>query len=231
MGERWAGELGSADYLGTGYFSSEAQNSVRWLWYRKMTEGQNTLSIAGANQNVNALPTVKFDTTGEAQGASTVYDAGTSSTAYMVTDLTSAYDANIKRGIRFINGRKQVLLQDELTNVNAVTYWRMHTNATVTIDGANANLELNGKKLQIQLLNAPNNLQWQTLEPVRTADAPQLATGQEADQPNPGVTVLSLSIPAGTNTIQVLFNPQWSGFTNFQNPASVALDSWSLTSH
>ncbi|KAG8754651.1 hypothetical protein FRC14_004868 [Serendipita sp. 396] len=231
LGERWAGELGSADYLGANYFASEAQDAVRWLWYRKMTEGQNTLSIAGANQNVNALPAVKFDTSGTTQGATTVADISTDSTAYMTADLTSAYDANIKRGIRFINGRRQVLLQDELTGVNAVTYWRMHTNATVTIDGNTANLSLNGKSLQVTLIDPPANLQWQTLDPVRTDDAPQLQTGQEADQPNPGVTVLSLSIPAGTHTIQVLFNPQWDGFSDFQTPPTVALDSWTLTSH
>ncbi|KIM34528.1 hypothetical protein M408DRAFT_325905 [Serendipita vermifera MAFF 305830] len=233
LGERWAGELGSADYLGNGYFSSEAQDSVRWLWYRKMTEGQNTLSIAGANQNVNAQPVVKFDSSGTAQGSSTVMDIPTDSTAYMTADLSTNYGQNIKRGIRFFNGRRQVLLQDELAGVNAVTYWRMHTNATVTIDGNNANLSLNGKNLQVQLISPPTGVSWATVEPVRTADAPQLQTGQEADQPNPGVTVLSLSIPASadTTTIQVIFNPQWDGFSSFNTPALVALDAWSLTSH
>lgn len=233
MGERWAGELGSADYLGNGYFSSEAQDSVRWLWYRKMTEGQNTLSIAGANQNVNAQPVVTWGSSGTTQGSSTVADIASDSTAFMVADLSTNYGQNVKRGIRFFNGRKQVLLQDELNGVNAVTYWRMHTNATVTIDGNNANLSLNGKNLQVQLVSPPDGVTWQTLEPVRTSDAPQLGAGQEADQPNPGVTVLGLNIPAnaGTTTIQVIFNPQWDGFSSFTTPSVVALSAWSLTSH
>lgn len=235
MGQRWAGELGSADYLGTGYFSSEAQDSVRWLWYRKMTEGQNTLSIGGANQDVvNAAPVVRFESSGLTQGDSTVLDVPQDNTAYMTADLTTAYfGQNIKRGIRFINGRKQVLLQDELTGINATTYWRMHTNATIAIDtaGTTATLTIEDKTMQVVLLNPPTGLQWQNVGPVRTEDAPALATGQEADQENPGVSVLSLSIPAGTNSIQVLFNPQWEGFSSFQTPNPVALDNWSLTSH
>jgi hypothetical protein len=232
LGQRWAGELGSGDYDATGYFSSELQDSVRWLWYRKMTEGQNTLSMAGANQDVNALPVWQFGSTGDAQGPSTVMDISSNSTAFMTADLSTAYfGQSIKRGIRFINGRKQILLQDELTNTNATTYWRMHTNATITIDGNNANLSLGGQSMQVQLINPPSGVAWQNLQPVRTSDAPQLQSGQEADQPNPGVSVLSLSIPAGTNTIMVLFNPQWSGFSSFQTPSSVALADWSLTSH
>lgn len=35
LGQRWAGELGSADYLGDGYFSTgEGQDAQRWLYYR-----------------------------------------------------------------------------------------------------------------------------------------------------------------------------------------------------
>lgn len=231
LGQRWAGELGSGDYLGDGYFSSEAQDSVRWLWYRKMTEGQNTLSIGGANQNVDALPVVTWGSTGEAQASSTIMELPGSSTAFMVADLTTAYGQNVQRGIRFINGRRQVLLQDELTDVTETTYWRMHTNATVTIDGANANLSLGGKDLQVQLINPPDGVSWETLDPVRTDDAPQLQPGQDPDQENPGVTVLSLSIPAGSNTIQVLFNPAWDDFSDFQTPSLVPLSDWSTTSH
>jgi hypothetical protein len=234
MGQRWAGELGSADYLGDGYFSSEAQDSVRWLWYRKMTEGQNTLSIGGANQNVNAQPVVTWGSSGTTQGSSTVLDIPSDSTAFMVADLSTNYfGTSIKRGIRFFNGRRQFLLQDEITGANATTYWRMHTNATVTIDGNNANLALGGKQLQVQLISPPSGVTWQVVDPVRTADAPQLQTGQEADQPNPGVSVLSLSIPASTatTTIQVIFNPQWDDFSSFTTPSLVALSNWSLTSH
>jgi hypothetical protein len=138
---------------------------------------------------------------------------------------------NIKRGIRFINGRRQVLLQDEITNVQSTVSWRMHTNATVTVDGANATLQLGGKTLKVQISNPPSGVVFKKLDPVRTANAPQLQPGQQPDQPNPGVSVLAFDVPAGTNTIQVLFNPQWDGFSGFVTPSAVALDSWTLTSN
>ena len=92
MGQRWAGELGSGDYLSTGYFSSEGQDSQRWLYYRKRTEGQNCVLVGGQNQNVNAAPSAQFGTTGEAQGSSTVYTVSDSSTAYFTADLVTAYN-------------------------------------------------------------------------------------------------------------------------------------------
>lgn len=109
----------------------------------------------------------------------------------------------------------------------------MHTNATIDIDaaGTTATLSLGGKRLIAQFVNPPAGMRFQRLEPVRTTNAPQLNTGQAADQPNPGVSVLAFDIPAGTNTAQVLFNPQWDGFTNFRTPASVPLSGWSLDSH
>jgi hypothetical protein len=91
MGQRWFGELGSGDYLSTGYFSSEGQDSQRWLYYRKMTKGQNTLVVNNANQDVSALPSINFGSTGEAQGSSTVLNLTTNSTAFFTTDLTSTY--------------------------------------------------------------------------------------------------------------------------------------------
>ena len=54
LGTRWAGELGSGDYLSTGYFSNDTQESDRWLYYRKRTEGQNTVLVNKANQLVDA---------------------------------------------------------------------------------------------------------------------------------------------------------------------------------
>lgn len=92
MGTRWAGELGSGDYDSIGYFSSEAQDSQRWLYYRKRTEGQNTLLVNSDNQNVLAAPTCTFGTSNTTQPAdTTVFNITDGSTAYAVADLTSAY--------------------------------------------------------------------------------------------------------------------------------------------
>jgi hypothetical protein len=93
MGERWFGELGSAQYLSPGYFLSEAQDSQRWLYYRKRTEGQNTLLIDYANQNVNAQPQANFGSTGTKQGAAPSFNVEKDDTAFFWTDMTSAYNS------------------------------------------------------------------------------------------------------------------------------------------
>lgn len=93
LGTRWAGELGSGDYNSFEYFLSDAQDAVRWLYYRKRTEGQNTILVNKANQNVNAKPTIlSSGSTNDAQGSSTVYTVPDSSTAFWTADLTSGYN-------------------------------------------------------------------------------------------------------------------------------------------
>jgi len=91
LGTRWAGELGSSDYRSTSYFSNDTQESARWLYYRKMTEGQNTILINQANQNVLAAPTVKHDSSGTVQNSSTVVHIPKDSTAFWIADLSTAY--------------------------------------------------------------------------------------------------------------------------------------------
>ncbi|KAJ6509377.1 chondroitin AC/alginate lyase [Mycena vitilis] len=229
LGTRWAGELGSADYLSPNYFLSDVQTADRWKYYRKMTEGQNTILIDQSNQNVASLPTVKHDSSGTVQGSSTVMDVPSDSTAFWTTDMTSAYfnASSVKRGVRLLNGRKQVLVQDELT-ATAPVMWRMHTNATVTTNGASATLALDGKTMQVSILNPPTGAVFTTSDAKRFDTD---VTPPAPDQENPGVTVLIISLPAGEYNLQVLFNPQWNDGTTFVTPPSVALDSWTLTSH
>jgi len=106
----------------------------------------------------------------------------------------------------------------------------MHTNATVTANGASATLTLDGETMEVTILSPPDGAQFGTAAAERLASDP---TPPAADQENPGVTVLTITLPAGTYTLQVLFNPQWSGMSasDFVTPPTVALDNWSLTSH
>ncbi|EIW86869.1 hypothetical protein CONPUDRAFT_161502 [Coniophora puteana RWD-64-598 SS2] len=235
LGTRWFGELGDENYLVPGYFTSDAQDAQRWLYYRKRTEGQNTIMIDAGNQNVEAAPTVTFDTTNTTQGSTTVADISSDSTAYFVGDLTSAYfnTTSLKRGIRMINGRKQVLVQDEI-NAQASVMWRAHTNATVTLSNNNqtATLQIGDAQMVVELQNAPSGAAFSTMAAVRLPTDPPLPAGG-SDLPNDGVTVLAISLPEGSYTLEVLMSPQWPGMSSssYASPSSVALDSWSLTSH
>jgi hypothetical protein len=144
-----------------------------------------------------------------------------------------------------LNGRKQVLLQDDINSQDGFI-WIMHTNATVTIDsstGTTATLKIQDQTMVVSILNAPSGAKFTQQDAVRFQDDPPVASPQAGepsnqqqmnnDQPNPGVTQLMISLPAGTYSLQVLFNPQWAGMSQsaFVTPSSVPLTGWNLTSH
>ena len=102
-----------------------------------MTKGQNTIVLNGQNQKVDATPTINYASSGTTQGSSTVVDIPDDSTAFWIADLTSAYfdvyvllscpclvdcllmtdcpcSTSYSRGVRLLNKRRQVLIQDEM---------------------------------------------------------------------------------------------------------------------
>jgi hypothetical protein len=234
LGQRWAGQLCQENYLEPGYFSNETQNSVRWEYYRCGTQGQNTLLLDGANQIVDQSPSTNFDSTGEEQTALT-FTVPDTSAAYFWTDLTSTYGGtDIKRGMRLINGRRQILIQDEVTGSSNAAQWRMHTNATIALGSGNrqATMTLNGATMVANILGSAPSATFGTAQPTPTGTVDSPPAGG-TNSPNPGVTVLTIDVPAGTTTLEVLFNPQWEGMaaSAYATPSSVPLSSWSLTSH
>ncbi|KAF5381873.1 hypothetical protein D9757_007543 [Collybiopsis confluens] len=232
MGHRWAGELGDGNYNALDYFSNDTQGSGRWMYYRKMTEGQNTILVNKGNQDVSARPTILgYGSTNDTQGSSTIYDVASGSTAYWYANITSAYfdTSSLLRGVRFINNRTQVLVQDEITTAQSFQ-WRMHTNATVDVssDGKSATLTIDGDQMIVSILSPSSGAQFTTSDAVRFPSDP---TPPEPDQPNDGVKVLIIELDAGTYNLQVLFSPQWKNGASSVTPPSVDLTNWSLTSH
>jgi hypothetical protein len=139
-----------------------------------------------------------------------------------------------------LNGRRQLLIQDDIAGVPTGTdvQWRAHTNATVTIagNGTSASLALGGQTLTASILSGPSGAVFTTANPTRASQDPPVPTSssEDGDQPNPGVTVLVIDNPnGGSYSLEVLFNPQWSGLaaSDFVTSKNVAIDSWSLTSH
>lgn len=127
-----------------------------------------------------------------------------------------------------INGRKQILIQDEITS-SAAIQWRMHTNATITVDSPTAaTLALRGKTMKVSILSPTTGATFATSDAKRFTTDP---APPAPDQSNPGVKVLIVNMSAGTRNLQVLFDPQWNDGTTFVKPRSVALSSWTLTSH
>lgn len=163
---------------------------------------------------MTGIPTHQYGSTGESQDALD-YAPANSSTVFFTTDLSEMYNSttSAKRGIRYLNGRRQVLLRDEI-NTSGTIQWRMHTNATVTLSDNNmtASLALGGETL-VATLRSPSGAAFSTQEPAARLSSDPTTTvnnGQtwnmSPDQPNPGVTVLMIELAAGDQTIEVLFN-------------------------
>lgn len=138
---------------------------------------------------------------------------------------------SVKRGVRLLNARRQVLIQDEISAQGSVQ-WRMHTNATIAIDegATSVTLTLDGQTMKVSMLQPPSGAAFSRSDAVRFPTDP---TPPNPDQANPGVSVLIISLPAGDYTLQVLFNPQWSGMSasDFVTPPTVPLNNWTLESH
>ena len=86
-----------------------------------------------SNQIVDAIPSSYFEATTDTQNSS-VYSSDRTGTAYWVVDLTKTYaGTKIQRGVQILNERKQVLVQDEITNATEKSQWRIHTMASITL--------------------------------------------------------------------------------------------------
>ncbi|HEV2487253.1 MAG TPA: heparinase II/III family protein [Terracidiphilus sp.] len=183
LGQRWANDLAGDSYGLPGYFGR-----LRWTYYRMRTEGHNTLTVDGQNEDLDAnAPLTATSTAGN--------------TMYAVADLSSAYKGKLNswsRGIALID-TQNVLVQDEIVPALPVdVVWNFHTFATVQIskDGRSATLTRGGDTLDASILR-PAEAHFSTA-------STQVPPPQE---PNPGLTnlVIPLAKLSTPETIAVLF--------------------------
>lgn len=142
--------------------------------------------------------------------------------------------SSIKRGARLVNSRRQVLLQDEITlaSSTATVQWRMHTNASIALDGSTATLERDGKTLKATILSPAGATFGK--EDAKRADNSPIPAPPSPDQENPQISVLVVNLTGGSPVnLQVLFSPQWTdaGYTALETVKSVDLSGWNEKSH
>jgi hypothetical protein len=191
FGERWALDLGADDYNLPGYFGDK-----RWTYYRLRAEGHNTLLLdpnVGPDQNRAAdTKIIRFKSKPKL--------------VFGIANITAAYtNANkVLRGVALIN-RRDVLVEDEIENKTpGNSWWFMHTAATIHANGAEAELEQNGKKLFARILS-PKAAKFETMsaEPLPTSPhPPKQAT-------NGGVTKLAVHLPDVARVrLAILLSPE-----------------------
>lgn len=207
LGERWLLDLGSDDYNMPGYFGKQ-----RWTYYRLRAEGHNTLVL-----NPGAGP----DQDPKAEAAITRFHAG-GATPWAIADLTAAYGATatkVERGVA-LPGRRQVLVQDEITATNPIAVWSFfHTAAEIKVNGKTATLSLNGKQLTARILS-PDRAEFSVrdAQPLPGSPAPAM------QEKNRGIRKLAIHLPEVTHErIAVLFTP---GEVAAPAPKLVPLADW-----
>jgi hypothetical protein len=183
FGQRWASDLGPDSYGLPGYFGPK-----RWSYYRMRTEGHNTLTIDGQNEDLDSK--APLTSTG-AMGK----------TLYSIADLSQAYKGKLtswNRGVALMD-KQRILVQDEIAPAQPVdVVWNFHTFAAVEIskDGRSAMLSEGGVTLEARILS-PASARFDT---VSTQPPPP-------QEPNPGLTnlVIPLVRQSTPQTIAVLF--------------------------
>jgi hypothetical protein len=183
LGQRWANDLGPDSYGLPGYFGRQ-----RWSYYRMRTEGHNTLTIDGQNEDLDSkAPLTATGTKGN--------------TLYSIADLGQTYKGKLTawmRGVALIK-KNSVLVQDEITPAAPVdVVWNLHTFAQVQIstDGRSATLTQGGATLEARILS-PAGAKFSTAS--TQPPAPQ--------EPNPGLTnlIIPLTKQSAPETIAVVF--------------------------
>ncbi len=181
LGQRWAVDLGPDDYNLPAYFGNK-----RWTYYRLRTEGHNTLTFNGENQDPSArAPLIAF--------------ASTPARAFAIAELSRASKlaARWQRGIALLD-RREVLVQDEVELKSpAEIAWTLHTPAAITLDGATATLKIGESCLRAAILEPKDA----TFETASAAPPPPQAQNQ-------GITRLMVKLPQAREArIAILLTP------------------------
>lgn len=189
LGVRWARDLGSDDYDLPEYFGSK-----RYSYYRLQSMSHNVPVLNGQNQRQDG--TSQFVKHGEGIAE-----------PYAVVDFTSAYKdfaSSAQRGIKILDNRKSIVVQDEFVLTQSAEYvWGMTTDASIQIMGPKeAELTLSGQKMKARILT-PSNAVF-TVESARQA---------KPQKENTGVSRLLAKVPesVGNITFAVQLTPQWPG--------------------
>ncbi|TDE89674.1 hypothetical protein EXU48_19830 [Occultella glacieicola] len=205
LGTRWLHDLGWDNYSLPGYF--DFTGGQRWTYYRKRTEGHNTLVANPDATGGQSCSTTLGEAAGTGTGAVIAHQSNASE-AYVVLDLTSADPAyrSWKRGWRLFDFRRQVLLQDEVTLHEAGEVWSfLHTSAQIDIadDGRGAVLRDGPKRLIVRLSDqTPGLLVEMEATPMWTSPAPR---GQST---NTAIRKLALRVSVeGPVTLVVQLSP------------------------
>jgi len=144
-GVRWASDLGADNYDLPGYWDS-SRDGERWKYFRLNNRSHNTLVLNDHLQDPTA--TARMVRTDFSQPFS-----------FAIVDLSGAYSrdaASVERGVA-IAGARAIVVQDEIVwrpdSHDRRLRWQIMTDAEITISGARATMNKQGKPLRARILS------------------------------------------------------------------------------
>lgn len=208
LGVRWARDLGSDDYNLPGYWEKK-KGGDRWKIYRMRAISHSVPILGGKDQDEEAVATVVKSKTG-------------GDSPFVVIDLTSAYPQfadKTTRGIRMVNERRSILVQDEFEIQKPCSVeWGMMTDATIeTKPGGSAELTLKGKKMIARVLS-----------PAGAEFTVESAEQKKPEKQNKGVSRLLVRLPSASGSVRVavLLAPVWEAGAAASYPDPAPLGRW-----
>lgn len=214
LGERWFCDLGSENYNLPGYWE-RGIDGQRWNYYKKSTEGHNTLLInpkTNLNQSVNAETKISTFTSNDKK-------------SFLISDITDAYkeDAlSVKRGIALYKDSGSILIQDEINlKKPSDIWWLAHTEATIKIskDKKSAILYKNKKSINVTIL-APSNASFTVLNTESLNNSKKTSTEISNDIKRLAIHLTNTD----ASTISVYISP--SNYKYLNIPKTTRLDYW-----
>ncbi|MCA8975557.1 MAG: heparinase II/III family protein, partial [Planctomycetes bacterium] len=214
-GVRWAHDLGAQSYESLESRGIDlwgrGQSSERWTVFRLNNLSHNTLVVDGGPQRVKGSGAItRFSPVGPMPHA--------------IVDLSHAHAGQLQRASRGIGLRpnRSVIVEDEIEALGepaeTAVRWGMVTMATVArLDGAEAVLEQDGRRLMLQVLS-PADVTLETYETERPPAA--------HDAANPGTRMIGFTVrlpAAARRRLTVLLTP---GSAEIDRPVVVPLADW-----
>jgi hypothetical protein len=192
-GVRWAVDLGMQDYeslesKGVDLWNKQ-QDSQRWTVFRLNNFSHNTLTLGGKLHQVAGHASLQ----GFTDGTPAVVD---------LTPVFAGQAAAVRRSFQ-VQGDGPVVVTDRLRGVAAGTAvrWQMATRARITLAGATATLQQDGKTLTVAVVS-PAGVAFQA--------GPAAPPPDNYNAKNPGVQLLSFTVtapPGGSLDLEVVLTP------------------------
>ena len=193
FGQRWGYDLGADEYSLPDYFGPK-----RWTYYRLRAEAHNTLVLnpgTGPDQDPYAK-------------AAVIATGRTGDRNFAVIELSAAYAPHAqaaRRGLAL--GQDGLTVQDELKLPKPTdVWWMFHTAATISLQGATADLTFRGEHLQARI-RTPEGAVFTTLPagPLPSSPNPEgqliKAVGGSPKEP---MQTLAIHLPTAAGEVRLV---------------------------